>query len=149
MTGARLAGFGLALALAVAPARATAPSSWLEGAGGHQRARAEAQAAARPLLVYFYTDWCPYCRELQQKLLDSSQVEAYLRGITRVRINPEKGAEEARLAREYGITGYPALFMIADGGQPQPVRAASSHNRKQRLKTPEEFVATLRQAAGR
>jgi thiol:disulfide interchange protein len=152
MTGARfgrLAGCGLALVLAVAPARATAPSAWLDGAGGHQRARAEAQAAGRPLLVYFYTDWCPYCRELQQKLLDSGQVETYLRGITRVRINPEKGAEEARLAREYGVTGYPALFMIADGGRPERVSRSVLDNGQRRLKTPEEFVATLRQAAGR
>ncbi|HZI63300.1 MAG TPA: thioredoxin family protein [Thermoanaerobaculia bacterium] len=140
---------GLALLLSAAAAPALAPSAWLEGASGHQRARAEAQTAARPLLVYFYTDWCPYCREFQKELLDTGPVESYLRGLARVKINPEKGPEEARLAREYGVTGYPALFVIADGGRPQKVVRNTRHNGQPRLKTPEEFVATLRQAAER
>jgi thiol:disulfide interchange protein len=145
-----LAGLGaLALALSATAAAAIAPSSWREGAAGHVRARAEAQTAARPVFVYFYTDWCPYCREFQKELLDTGPVESYLRGITRVKINPEKGPEEARLAREYGVTGYPALFVIADGGRPQQVARSTRHNGQPRLKTPEEFVATLRQAAGR
>jgi thiol:disulfide interchange protein len=144
------AGVGaLALVLSAAAAPALAPSSWQEGAAGHQRARAEAQTAARPVFVYFYTDWCPYCREFQKELLDTGPVESYLRGITRVKINPEKGPEEARLAREYGVTGYPALFVIADGGTAQPIARSVRDSGRPRLKTPEEFVATLRQAAGR
>lgn len=139
----------LALSLAAPPASSVAPSLWQEGARGHERARGAAQAAAQPLLVYFYTDWCPYCRELQRELLDSGEVEAYLRGITRVRINPEKGAEEARLAREYGVTGYPALFLIADGGPPQRVSRSVRRDGQRRLMTPQEFVAALRQASGR
>jgi thiol:disulfide interchange protein len=141
---------GAALAAQAQASGAAAPSSaWREGAAGYRQAAAEALQLGRPLLVYFRTDWCPYCRELERTLLANGEVEAYLRQLARARVNPEAGADEERLAQAYGVDGYPALFVQGEPGAP-PARVSRTvrgpHGETQ-LKTPQQFVATLRRAS--
>ncbi|HEX7295174.1 MAG TPA: thioredoxin fold domain-containing protein, partial [Pyrinomonadaceae bacterium] len=65
-----------------------------------------------PLIVYFYADWCPYCHDLDTQYLPASPVQQYLKGVAKVRINPEHGRPERELANQYGVTGYPSFFVI-------------------------------------
>ena len=119
--------------------------SWFEGAAGFQRGVEEAQREGKALVVYFYTDWCPYCRELEGELLGRAGVEDFLKHLVKIRINPEAGPYERAIADRYGVRGYPSFFVqpgITD--RPQKIRRTTGD----RLKSPEEFVATLRQAAG-
>jgi thiol-disulfide isomerase/thioredoxin len=103
-----------------APSFVAAPSSatlaldegWLFGVAGYARA-VEAQRQLKiPLVVYFYTDWCPYCRTLDSEYLPSAPVQDYLRGVVKVRINPEHGPAEREVANRYGVSGYPSFFVI-------------------------------------
>jgi thiol-disulfide isomerase/thioredoxin len=122
---------------------------WHRGAAGFERAHEQAAATGQPLLVYFYTDWCPYCRELDRELLADARVAEYTRELIKVRINPERGAAERALADRYGITGYPSLFLHPRGlGEPTKIRRQVRDGGDRRLRTPDEFVATLRSAAG-
>ena len=114
MTPLRRRTLVLGFVLAVAAAHA-ARASWYEDAAGYEYALRRQRSDRTPVLVYFRTDWCPHCRELDQ-LLESREVRPRLGDYLKVRINPEHGAAERRLfEKEYGSRGYPALFLRADG----------------------------------
>jgi thiol-disulfide isomerase/thioredoxin len=86
--------------------------SWLNGAAGYARAVELQKERNVPLVVYFYTDWCPYCRNLDNLYLPAAPVQDYLRGVVKVRINPEHGPAERALANRYGVSGYPSFFVM-------------------------------------
>lgn len=123
---------------------------FLYGADGWEEAMREAEENELPVFVYFYTDWCPYCRQFDQELVAAPEVDAYLRDIVAVRINPEVGAAEAELARRYGINGFPALFVHPRGalGELRGVRRTENGPAGPVLKSPARFVADLEKVAG-
>jgi len=111
----------LLLAFAVSPptpttGSAAAPSQlddrWLRDSPGYERALQLQRELGLPLVVYFYTDWCPYCRALESKYLPTPQVQQYLKNVIKVRINPEHGRSEQQIADEYKVTGYPTFFVM-------------------------------------
>ncbi|HEX6904330.1 MAG TPA: thioredoxin family protein [Thermoanaerobaculia bacterium] len=133
------------------PAAKTARSgaTWHQGAAGFQKAMQEAEADGLPLAVYFYTDWCPYCRQLDNELLNKRSVEEHLTHVVKVRINPEKGQAERQLANQYKVSGYPSFFMHPMAkSTPVRVQGQVREGNGWRVKTPAEFIATLREAAG-
>jgi thiol:disulfide interchange protein len=127
--------------------------SWFDDAAGYAQALAQAEDGDKHVLVYFYTGWCPYCRQLNSELLASAEVQRELDGMLAVRIDAEKGPDERSLAVHYRVRGYPALFVYSvkagngyPGGDFQPIRRTVNGADGVRLKTPEEFVATLQSA---
>jgi tetratricopeptide (TPR) repeat protein len=93
------------------------------------------------MLVYFFTDWCGYCRSFEREVLSDREVEASLGGrVIRVRLNPEVGAEEDSVAMRYGVKGYPSLFLVVLGAE--PVRASTTVNGEE-VGPPSEFLARL------
>jgi thiol:disulfide interchange protein len=141
---------GAALAHRAAAQYGGDSSTWPQNAGGYVAASEISKAEGRPMFIYFRTDWCPYCREFERRLLGSPEVEDYLRGLARVRINPEAGPRENRLAETYGVQGYPAIFWQRHASA-EPIRVSRTSRAadgEARLKSPLEFVAGLRRAAG-
>ena len=66
-----------------------------------------------------------------------------------VRVNSELGASERSLATHYSVRSYPALFVYTpeSGGAFQAIRRTVADGGASRLKTADEFVATLRAAS--
>lgn len=121
------------------------PYSWYEDASGYQDAVAEARDTHKPMAVYFRTDWCPYCRQLDRDLLSSGPVIAYLRSVVKVRINPEAGAAEWAIARRFGVTGYPSLYLHrAAAASFVKISGYTQGSDGPRLFSPDEFVDRLR-----
>ena len=126
------------------PANAAPQEQWLHDASGYNRALKLQRELKIPLVVYFYTDWCPYCHELDNEYLPNPVVDAYLRGVVKVRINPEHGPAERAIADTYDVTGYPRFYVIRNpSSQPrnlQPFRRGKSL-------TPEQFARVCQQWA--
>jgi thiol:disulfide interchange protein len=98
----------------VAAGRASAylSSTWYEDASGFEDAARQQVHQHAPMLVYFHTDWCPYCKKFDA-LLEDSQVRSRLAAIIKVRVNPEHGeAERTLFEKRYGARGYPAIFWV-------------------------------------
>ena len=120
---------------------------WFDDAAGYARAVSLAQESGDPVLVYFYADWCPYCRQLNTELLADADVQAQVGKMLAVRVNAEAGPDERSLAGHYRVRGYPALYLYtsAQGGSFAPIRRTTGGDSGAvRLKTSQEFVETLR-----
>jgi thiol-disulfide isomerase/thioredoxin/outer membrane lipoprotein-sorting protein len=118
---------------------------WLNGASGYARALELQRELKVPLIVYFYADWCPFCRRLDSEYLPSAPVQQYLRGVVKVRINPENGPAEDAIAQQYGVTGYPTFLVMRNLSTPprniQPFRKGGANL------TPAEWVTACERAA--
>jgi thiol-disulfide isomerase/thioredoxin len=68
---------------------------WDKGAGAHRRIVAAAVETEETVVVYFQTDWCGWCRRLNQEYLADRTVAQYLLRLQKVAINPERGDDEA------------------------------------------------------
>lgn len=133
----------LVAALATFARAATPPENrWLYGAAGYARAVELQRELKLPLVVYFYTDWCPFCRALDNEYLPSAPVQEFLRGVVKVRLNPEDGPANREIANRYGVRGYPSFFVIrVPNGFPDnvnPFRKGSANL------TPGEFADACR-----
>lgn len=152
-----LAGFAI-LALAVllgaweGTARSASPfgEGWYEGAQGYQRAVEEAKASNRPLAVYFYTDWCGYCRKLERDVLSQPPMQPCLSSVIPVKVNPEAGTKESKLARKFRVSSFPRFFISRPeaGVDTNIPNATAAPGGSSRLKSSEEFAADCLKALG-
>jgi tetratricopeptide (TPR) repeat protein len=125
------------------PSRGRPSMSWYTRADQYSAAQADQARSAAPMLVYFYTDWCPYCRRLERDLLTDPRIESYLReNVVKVKINPESDAADRQLERQFGSEGYPSLFVVMPMGEAEDY---SAYGNGSRLKLPAEFVAGIEQ----
>ena len=69
----------------------------------------------KPVLLYFYTTWCQYCRMMDKKTLSDKEIDAVLKkSFVYQRIDVEKSEDVARL---YGINGYPVCWFLEPSGK--------------------------------
>ncbi len=128
-------------------ASASVGYEWFDNASGYRSAVEMAAARSKPIAVYFYTDWCGYCRQFESELLARARVEEFTKYLVKVRINPESGSEEREIAGRYGVRGYPAFFVHASAdARPRKIRRQKVVGGERVLQTPAEFVATLERA---
>jgi thioredoxin-related protein len=122
---------------------------WHEGAEAFDTALEKARDEKRAVAVYFYTDRCGYCGQLENMLLERGEVKGYLEDLTRIRINPEDGTNERRIAQRYRVDSFPAFFVhpAADRG-PSLIERAVEVGCTWRLKSPEEFISSIQLALG-
>jgi len=120
---------------------------WLEGADGYSKAESLHQSSHAAILVYVYTDWCPYCKTFDREILRSPEVGEFLRSIVRVKINPEAGPDSSALAQRLGISGYPFVFVMPAGSdQPMKINVFKRAGDTWVPLQPLEFVQACRQA---
>lgn len=90
---------------------------WQSFSKGLEKAREQ----GRPLFIFFYTDWCVYCKKMDKEVFSDRDVISYMNSnYISIRVNPdsEKGrmmimGKETSAAQLMGMTGargYPALM---------------------------------------
>lgn len=69
------------------------------------------------VMVDLYTDWCGWCKKLDKDTFSDKDVEARLtKDFIAVKVNAEKSQQNAKLAQDFGTTGFPHIvFVDADG----------------------------------
>ena len=102
------------LFLASAATASSVPSgsiNWLT----YDEAQKQGQDQSRKYLLYFYTDWCTYCRKLEQNTFVDKEVAAYVnQNFIPVRINSE---QMPKIAARYRINGVPNLRFLTSKGE--------------------------------
>lgn len=106
----------MALGLALVPLFRSRPAA-IEWHRDTQSALERAQASKRNVLAFLYTDWCGYCRQMDSNTFaDPTVIQEMGDQYVWLRLNAETDPEGARLQREHGITGYPALLILEPDG---------------------------------
>lgn len=100
-----------------------AADSWLSYDEGLTKGKAENKS----ILIDFYTDWCHWCKVMDQKTFGDHAVADKLKSrFITVRLNAEDETQTAtvdgqtftnvQLTRAFGVTGFPSLaFLEPDG----------------------------------
>jgi thiol-disulfide isomerase/thioredoxin len=81
-------------------------NTWDEGV-------ALAKDQKRPILVDVYTDWCKYCKVLEEKVFPDPNVEKELGNYVTIRVN---GDEFPEIVERYRIQGYPTILFLDKNG---------------------------------
>ena len=63
------------------------------------------------------SDWCGWCKKLDKDVYtDKSIQEKLAKGFICVKINPEKNSKNKKVAKDFGVKGFPYIaFVDADG----------------------------------
>ena len=81
----------------------------------YETAQKAAQGQSRKFLLYFYTDWCGYCRKLDKETFSDKAVADYINSnFIPVRINSEK---MPKIAGRYSVSGVPDLRFVSAKGE--------------------------------
>ncbi|ACL05152.1 hypothetical protein Dalk_3464 [Desulfatibacillum aliphaticivorans] len=69
--------------------------------------------------LYFYTDWCTYCKQMESNTFKNPEVIKYLNdNFLPVRLNPEKSAEARKTALNFYVRSFPSSAFSTDGVAP-------------------------------
>jgi len=99
-------------------------STWLND---YKKAQQEAKASNKFLLLDFTgSDWCGWCKRLEQEILSQSQFENYAReNLVLLEVDfprakpqsPELRKQNQELAQQYQVEGFPTIVVLNGDGQ--------------------------------
>ena len=69
------------------------------------------------VLLDFYTDWCGWCKRLDRDVFAKDEFKSAAAQVIGVKINAEKSKENRALARSFGVSSYPRLFVLDKEGR--------------------------------
>jgi thioredoxin-related protein len=89
----------------------------------------KAKAEKKPVFVDFYTDWCGWCKKLDQETYADAAVQKKLREEwINIKVDAEDESKRGtfdgkvmtypQLTRSFGVRGYPALLFLDKEGKP-------------------------------
>lgn len=93
-------------------AAAVTTDDWYTHPSYYEQVQKAAAEQGKSFILFFYVDWCGYCKRLKKIFLQHPDVKKSLAKYLRVKINPNKGKQEQALARKYGVTGYPTFLVV-------------------------------------
>jgi thiol-disulfide isomerase/thioredoxin len=99
-------------------------SGWFSGATGVEDALAMQKQTGSPVVLYFWADWCRYCKKFDENVLPDAEVTRTIACAVKARLEPDKGAAENALSHSYGVHGYPTVLLIPTPGS-VPIRLSS------------------------
>jgi thiol:disulfide interchange protein len=82
---------------------------------GFSEALAEARQAGKPLLVFFSTPECIYCRQMFEQTFRDQQIVRLAENFVCVRVEP---GEDPQLCKDFHIEAFPTVQFIASDGAP-------------------------------
>jgi thiol:disulfide interchange protein len=95
---------------------ATGTTAALGWESSYEAALARAAKLKRPVMVDFYTDWCGWCRRLDDTTLADGRVRRALEHFVLVKLDAEKEGSSA--ADHFGVRAYPTIvFLDASGNE--------------------------------
>lgn len=81
-----------------------------------ETAKKKAKEKDLPIMIDVYTDWCTWCKELDEKTYKNKEVINASKKFVSLKLNPETSEDGSEIAKKYGVQGYPTiLFISADG----------------------------------
>jgi len=76
----------------------------------------EARARKKPVLIDFYTTWCSWCLELDDKVFSDPDVIEECKGFVPLRVNCDRPVCQ-RLVKRYKVSTFPTILVTTPGGE--------------------------------
>ncbi len=86
----------------------------------------------KPIMIEFYTDWCTWCKVLQDSTFPDGYVQKFLQNFELGKINAEV---DTNVAKRYGVRSYPTVLLLKSNGD--------EIDREIGYAPPEEFVSSI------
>ena len=77
------------------------------------RSLEKAKATKKPIVVFFYTDWCGFCQRFAPTFDKITKDKAIKNNYAVAFVNCEK-PENHKLMEEYGVQGFPTVYVIKE-----------------------------------
>jgi thiol:disulfide interchange protein len=105
-----------------ATAASVAPvDGWYADARGYEAASSAQAASKQPMLVYFHTSWCGWCKQLELDVFGTPQFQSRYGNMLKVKIDAEAGSQNRSLTSDFSVTGYPTVFVVRGDGHREPL----------------------------
>lgn len=98
-------------------AEAVTTSQWYTKASDFKEVEQAAGKKNEPYIFFVYTDWCGYCKKMNEKYLSNAEINRILSKYYRIKINPDNGEEEKALADKKGVRGFPDFRIVHPDGR--------------------------------
>lgn len=82
---------------------------------GYARGYQHAQAAGKPMLVFFTARWCDYCHQMRREAFADRRVVELSRQFVCVMVDAD---DEPQVCQEFEVRGYPTVQFISPRGVP-------------------------------
>ncbi|MCI5133109.1 MAG: hypothetical protein D3904_16745 [Candidatus Electrothrix sp. EH2] len=102
-------------------AEAVSTGKWYTKPSSFEKIVQAAKKKNKPYILFFYTDWCGYCKKMHKKYLSNAKINKVLSGYYTIKINPDDGEEEKALAQKKGVNGYPDFRVVHPDGRSIPI----------------------------
>ncbi len=84
----------------------------------YEMALEKSQAQSKPIFAYLETDWCTYCREMEQTtLIDQQLIEDMGSKYVWLKLNAERDEEGIMLRDRFGINSFPGMLILTSKGE--------------------------------
>jgi thiol:disulfide interchange protein len=96
------------------PNGATSGASAIAWESDFSVALSRASHEKKIVMLDFYTDWCGWCKRLDQTTLSDPRVQQTLHQLVSIKLNADKEGRAA--AQRYRVEGYPTIVFVDGSG---------------------------------
>ncbi|MGB5685442.1 MAG: thioredoxin fold domain-containing protein [Candidatus Electrothrix sp.] len=96
---------------------AVTTDTWYTKASNFEKIEKAAKEKNKPYIFFVYTDWCGFCKKMNEKYFSNPEIKQILSKYYRIKINPDNGEEEKALTNKKGVQGYPDFRIVHPDGR--------------------------------
>lgn len=92
-------------------------SSGIQWHSSTEDALAEVAGGKQAVVTFLYTDWCGYCRQMDQTTFqDPTVIDQLGSNYSWLRLNAETDPAGAEMRQRFGVSGFPTVLILDEGG---------------------------------
>lgn len=99
------------LAICLLALLTTAGAQQVSWVTDYSTALSKAKSSNRLMMIFIYSDWCPYCKQLDAVTYPDPLVISKSRQVIPYRINADK-KENKPLIKKFGLLGFPTILFV-------------------------------------